>query len=86
MGVSLAEALGQVDLEAGQVYRCEVNGHRVELRVLEPDRAIEVDDPGPMIEPWAELPLPAPVARVRPRLGRLPDPDIPEIPEDDEPL
>jgi hypothetical protein len=39
MGVSLAEALGQVDLEAGEVYRCRVKERWVELRVLD---AVEV--------------------------------------------
>jgi len=35
MGVSLAEALRQDDLETGEVYQCEVKGRWVELRVLE---------------------------------------------------
>ena len=37
MNLSLVEALGQVDLEAGRVYRCQVKGQWVELRVLGPD-------------------------------------------------
>jgi hypothetical protein len=36
MGVSLAKALGQGELEAGQVYRCQVKGRWIELRVLDP--------------------------------------------------
>ena len=36
MGASLAEALGQVDLEVGQIYRCQVKARWVKLRVLEP--------------------------------------------------
>ena len=35
MIMPLAEALAQVDLEAGRVYRCEVKGRNVEVRVLE---------------------------------------------------
>jgi hypothetical protein len=34
MSRSLVEALGQVDLEIGRIYRCQVNGRWVELRVL----------------------------------------------------
>lgn len=36
MSLTLVEALGQVDLEEGQFYRCQVKGHWVELRVLGP--------------------------------------------------
>jgi len=36
MSLSLVEALGQVDLEAGRVYRCHVKDKWVELRVLGP--------------------------------------------------
>jgi hypothetical protein len=35
MGLSLVEALAQVDLEAGRVYSCQVNGRWIELRVLD---------------------------------------------------
>jgi hypothetical protein len=34
MSLSLVEALGQVDLEAGRVHRCHVKDKWVELRVL----------------------------------------------------
>ena len=40
MNLSLVEALGQVALEAGRVYRCQVKGHWVELRMLGPDRFV----------------------------------------------
>jgi hypothetical protein len=39
MSLTLVEALGQVDLEEGHVYRCQVKGHWVELRVLGPTEA-----------------------------------------------
>jgi hypothetical protein len=86
MGVSLAEALGQVDLEAGQVYRCQVKGRWVELRVLElvevgPSRC-DVSDV--MLDPWAEFPLPPSSITVVGELGPLPPPDVPEIPADEE--
>ncbi|MDB5352640.1 MAG: hypothetical protein JWN86_3887 [Planctomycetota bacterium] len=87
MSVSLAEALGQVDLEAGQVYRCHVQGYLVELRVLEPapDRPVAgFDESDVMLDPWVKLPRPTPVVRLTARAGRLPEPDIPEIPTDED--
>jgi len=86
MSVSLAEALGQVDLEAGQVYRCQVNGHLVELRVLEPVRDDSWEEMGAMLDPWVELPQPTPKFYVRGQFGSLPPPDPPVIPEDWEEL
>jgi hypothetical protein len=88
MNVSLAEALDHVDLEAGRVYRCRVKGLLVELHVLGPG-----GDPGPsppiesdtMLDPWAELPRPGPSVRIRGRAGRMPPPDVPGIPTDDDP-
>jgi hypothetical protein len=82
MGVSLAEALGQVDLEAAQVYRCQVKGNWVELRVLDP---VEVcpspwDASDVMRDSRAEFPLPAPSITVVGKPGPLPPPDVPEIP------
>jgi len=86
MGVSLAEALEQVDLEAGQVYRCQVKGRWVELRVLDP---VEVcpsrfDASDVMLDPWAEFPLPAPSITVVGEFGPFPPPDVPEIPRDED--
>jgi hypothetical protein len=86
MGLSLAEALRQVDLEAGQVYRCRVKGHWVELRVLDP---VEEESRSPfdvsdvMLDPWTEFPLPAPSIAVVGVFGPLPTPDIPEMPRDE---
>jgi hypothetical protein len=85
MSVSLAEALGQVDLQAGQIYRCNVNGHQVELRVLDEPRErmpSSIDESDIMLDPWVELPRPPAVATVLSRFGPLPLPSVPEIPED----
>ena len=85
MSVSLTEALGQVDLEPGQVYRCNVNGHQVELRVLDEPRergASSIDESDIMLDPWVELPRPQGGTRVLSRFGPLPPPDVPEIPDD----
>ena len=59
MSLSLVEALGQVDLEAGRVYRCQVKGKLVELRVLEPGELPNVsafDESDVMLDPWVEFP------------------------------
>jgi hypothetical protein len=88
MSVSLIEALGQVDLEAGRTYRCQVKGRIVEVRVLDdippelmPAPLVESDI---MLEPWVELPLLEPTFRVQAKLGELPPPDVPDIPAEDE--
>lgn len=87
MSVTLEQALQGVDLEVGRTYHCQVKGRWIELRVLDTPPAL---GPAPlaesdvMLEAWAELPRPEPVARLRAKLGQLPPPDIPEIPPDDE--
>ncbi len=85
MSMPLADALAQVDLEAGRVYRCEVKGRKVEVRVLEevpasmlPAPLVESDI---MLDPWVEFPLPAGTFKVMAKLGALPH-DVPEIPEE----
>jgi hypothetical protein len=82
MSMPLADALAQVDLEAGRVYRCEVKGRKVEVRVLEgvpapmlPASPVESDI---MLEPWVEFPLPS-AFRVVAKFGALPF-DVPVIP------
>jgi hypothetical protein len=86
MSVSLAEALGQVDLEPGQVYRCIVKGHLVELRVLEPTRDDWGDELGAMLDPWVELPQPVPTTYLLGQFSPMPLPDAPEIPVDEDEL
>jgi len=83
MSMLLADALAQVDLEAGRVYRCEVKGRKVEVRVLEDVPAAMLPAPlvesDVMLDPWVELPLPSGTLKVMANLGALPQ-DIPVIP------
>jgi len=85
MSLTLVEALGQVDLEEGQVYRCQVKGHWVELRVLGPAEvqpSAGYDESDVMLDPWVEFPLPPPIACIKATYGPMPLPDVPEIPID----
>ena len=85
MSISLVEALGQVDLEAGRVYRFEVKGQWVELRVLGPAEVPPVsvfDESDVMLDPWVEFPRPTSGIRLKAKPGSLPLPDVPEIPID----
>jgi hypothetical protein len=87
MSLTLVEALGQVDLQEGQVYRCHVNGHWVELRVLasaEVPPATGIDESDVMLDPWIELPRPTSGILLRARRGSPPIPDVPEIPTDED--
>ena len=82
MSLTLAEALGHVDLESGHTYRETVNGRIVEVRVFEdaptPELAEQV-----MLLPWFDFPFTA-VGTVRAQPGVLPLPDPPVIPSEDE--
>ena len=84
MSISLVDALEDVELEAGQTYRCEVRGHHVELRVLTAqalrDESTGLIESDVMLDPWCELPKPPAVGRITSRrVERLPF-DIPHIP------
>jgi hypothetical protein len=89
MSLSLVEALSQVDLEPGRTYRCRVKDRMIELRVREaiPPELL----PAPlseseitiMLDPWVEFPRPAGGKRVRGKPGKLPLPDVPEIPQEE---
>ena len=86
MSMPLADALAQVDLEAGRVYRCEVKGRQVEVRVLEevpasmlPAPLVEADV---MLDPWVEFPLPSGTFKVLAKLDALP-PDVPGMPPEE---
>jgi hypothetical protein len=76
MNLSLAEALGHLDLQPGRTYRETVNGRTVEVRVLD-------DEPTPefaqqvMLLPWVEFPF-NPVGTVTARQGppQLPAPFV----------
>lgn len=59
MCVPFAEALGQVDLEAGQGCRCQLRGYGVELRVWGPTearRSALLNGEDVMLDPWIEFP------------------------------
>ena len=87
MSLSLVEALGQVDLETGRVYRCKVNGQWVELHVLgpsEPQPVSVYDESDVMFDPWVEFPQPTSGIVVHATPGSVPLPDVPEIPTDEE--
>jgi hypothetical protein len=100
MSLSLVEALGQVDLESGRVYVCQVKGHWVELRVLGTaevpssaayDESIAgvpslaaYDESDVMLDPWVEFPRPTSKFSVIAKFGPSPLPDAPEIPNDEE--
>jgi len=87
MSLTLVEALGQVELEEGQVYRCHVNGHWVELRVLGPAEirpAANIDESDIVLDSWVELPRPTSGIWLPVRRGTIPLPDAPEIPHDED--
>ncbi len=90
MSISLVNALEDVELEAGQTYRCEVRGHQIELRVLA-ERAVDHRDESTalsesdvMLDAWCELPGPTPIRRVKSRLVASLPIDIPYIPAEEE--
>jgi hypothetical protein len=84
MATSLMEALESVELAAGQTYRCQVRGQLVEVRVLGPVADSCLDRREMMLDAWVELPPPSPAVRLRARPGKLPPPDAPFIPRDEE--
>jgi hypothetical protein len=81
---ALADALAQVDLGAGCVYRCEVRGRKIEVRVSEeapaPLRPASLVESDIRCDSWVELPHPSGTFSVLAKLGSLPPPDVPEIP------
>lgn len=88
MSITLTEALGQVDLEPGRTYRCRVNGRTIEVRVVEeiPSALMPapLDESDIMLDPWFVLPPPTGGVIVRATPGKLPPPDLLEIPAEDE--
>ena len=97
MSISLADALEEVDLEAGKTYCCEVAGRYVELRVFaespkaasptpivsRPSATITEDDI--RLDPWCELPGPTPIGTLQSVLVEKMPIDIPDIPASEEP-
>jgi hypothetical protein len=86
MTVSLAETLRDFEFQPGRIYRCEVRGHNVELRVVGPqedgkDSESAIPESDVTLEPWLELPESACRARGVSRLGPALLPDRPFIPD-----
>lgn len=81
MSALLVEALKSLDLQPGQTFRTTVNGHVLEVRVLDDTPAPELAEQV-MLLPWVELPFGS-AGTVRARRGTLPLPDPPVIPEDE---
>lgn len=85
MGISLADALRQVDLQGGHVYQCQVGRFRVEVRV---DEAVPQVLPAPlkasdvMLDAWIDLPTPKSEAVRRAAPGPPLIPDLPDLPTD----
>jgi hypothetical protein len=76
-----------VDLEIGRIYRCQVNGRWVELRVLGPAEVAPVsvyDESDVMFDLRVEFPRPTSGIVVCALRGSLPLPDVPKIPTDDD--
>lgn len=93
--MSLVEALKLVKLGPGRTS-CRVNGWEVEVRV-QPAPAVEpvkkedesetsLYEENMMLEPWVELPGPEPTFSGFAKPGPLPQPDLPEIPSEEEEL
>jgi hypothetical protein len=83
MSMPLAEALEQVDLDAGSVYRCQVKGRWVKVRVFTtepPGLAKPFVASDVMIDPWVELPGVSFVRRFPARRGLDFSFDVPNIP------
>lgn len=78
--VTIAEALEGVELEPGKIYRCNVRGLQVELRVGAPEPGSPLPDPlneeDIMLDAWTELPDPKPTWTIRTVRGEplMPDP------------
>jgi hypothetical protein len=88
MSMSLEEALSQVELETGKTYRCKVKGQMVVVKVVDSlppsTPPVEIDESDLMMEAWTSLPLPPPRFRVIAKPGKLPPPDRPDIPLDED--
>ena len=85
MSISLADALNQVDLEAGRVYQCRVGRLRVEVRVEDASLDLlsaPLQTSDVMLDPWTDLPAPQPSAVLSVTTAPPLFPDAPELPAD----
>ncbi len=86
MATSIAEALHNVELESGRIYRCQVKEFWVELRVLgpatEPSETM-IPESDIRLDAWTELPAPSGGRTVTLRKGPPDLPDPPDIPAEE---
>jgi hypothetical protein len=86
MNLSPQEALKSAKLEPG-LSSFRVNGWQVELRVepvVEAEPESLLDESGVMLEPWIELPPLGPGTCIPLKQGKLPPPELLEIPADED--
>jgi hypothetical protein len=88
MSISLADALREVDLRGGRVYRCQVGRLRVEVRVDETAGQwlpVPLEPSDVMLDPWTDLPAPQSIAILQATPGSPLLPDLPDLPPDIQP-
>lgn len=78
----LPQVLAELNLQPGQCQRIRVNGYELEIRRL--DQKQSDFSAMVMLEPWLEFPPPRSVATVPTQAGKLPLPDAPDIPPQEE--
>jgi hypothetical protein len=84
MTTSLASALQSVDLVPGN-YVCHVKQMRVEVKVMDTSIATPsgvLDYSEEMLDPWVDLTNRFSGTPVTVTPGKLPPPDVPELPEE----
>jgi hypothetical protein len=85
MSIPLADALSNVNLEAGHIYQCRVGSLLVEVRVEDSSCGALPSPIQPadlMLDPWTDLPAP-PVRGIVAAVSASPVlPDPPVIPSD----
>jgi hypothetical protein len=84
MSALLTEALRGLGLQPGQTYRATVDGHAVEVRVLEDDAPSPGLSDQVMLQPWADFPTGPIEVATQARRAPLPLPDPPQLPPEDE--
>lgn len=80
MSALLIEAIRSLRLRPGQVYRANVDGQTVEVRVTEGEAELAG---GPMLEPWVDFPF-EPTGSVPAQAGAVALPDPPVLPTDED--
>jgi hypothetical protein len=80
---TLTQALEQLDLRPGESRQLRANGRKFVIRCVQDEETSRFDD-AVMLEPWVEFPRPNPIGTLIVRPGKLPVPDPPAIPPDNE--